>query len=67
MGVDVRSAREAADDALLDDVGAMLRARDPVPPHVTDAARDLFTWRSVDAALAELLRGDAPAARPGPR
>ena len=67
MGVDVRSAREAADDALLDDVGAMLRALDPVPRHVTDAARDLFTWQSVDAALAELLRGDAPAARPGPR
>ena len=67
MGVDARSAREAADDALLDDVGAMLRAVDPVPPRLTEAARALFTWQSVDAALAELLRGDAPSARPASR
>jgi hypothetical protein len=27
----------------------------PVPEHLTDAARDAFSWRRADAALAELL------------
>ena len=58
---DARSVREGADDALLEEVGAMLRDADPVPQHVRDSARELLTWRTVDAAVAELLRSAPPA------
>lgn len=47
---------ESANDALVREVAAMLRRADPVPPHVTEAARDLLSWRTVDISLAELLR-----------
>jgi hypothetical protein len=58
------AARTGADDALLDEVGAMLRSADPVPRHLRDSARNLLTWRTLDAEATELLRGDAPPARP---
>ena len=61
MGGDVGRARAAADEALLDDVRAMLREVDPVPSHVTSAARDLLAWRSVDVVLAEWLVPPPPA------
>lgn len=35
---------------------------DPVPPLLDDAARSAFTWRTVDAELAELMRDSAEAA-----
>ena len=34
---------------------------DPVPPLLDDAARAAFTWRTVDAELAELMRDSADA------
>jgi hypothetical protein len=52
-------AREAGDAALMRDVRAMLQNADPVPQQVQDASRALLTWRTVDAALAELLRSGA--------
>ena len=35
---------------------------DPVPQLLEDAARAAFTWRTVDAELAELMRDSAEAA-----
>jgi len=43
-----------ADALLLDTLRAVVRQADPVPPEVTDAARATYTWRTVDAELAEL-------------
>ena len=34
---------------------------DPVPPLLDDAARAAFSWRTVDAELAELMRDSADA------
>lgn len=42
------------DGRLLAALGAMAGRLDPVPAAVVDAARDSFTWRTVDAELAEL-------------
>jgi hypothetical protein len=65
-GYDAQSAREDADGVLLQEVGAMLRSADPVPPHVRDNARALLTWGTVDDAMARLLSGAGPPARPAP-
>ena len=35
-------------------LGALLRARSPMPPSVLHAARGAFSWRTVDAELANL-------------
>jgi hypothetical protein len=43
------------DDRLLDDLRRVLSAADPVPAHVSEAARLAFDWRTVDDELAELL------------
>ena len=68
VGVDwPQTERQGADEALLEEVRAMLRDADPVPQHVKDAARDLSTWQSFDAAVARLLSGDTPPARTAPR
>ena len=40
---------------------ALLGRMDPVPPLLDDAARAAFTWRTVDAELAELMRDSAEA------
>jgi hypothetical protein len=40
---------------LLDRLGAALRAEDPVPERVLAGARAAFTWRTIDAELAELV------------
>jgi hypothetical protein len=45
--------QEAAD--LLDRLGLALRAEDPVPERVLAGARVAFTWRTIDAELAELV------------
>lgn len=42
------------DRALLDDLGEALRAADPVPDQWRFAAEGCFTWRTVDAELAEM-------------
>jgi hypothetical protein len=43
-----------ADDALLAALTDALQAVDPVPDHVVAAASAAFSWRTVDAELAEL-------------
>ena len=45
----------AHDDELLDLLGRALRAAEPVPDHVQDGARAAWTWRTIDAELAELV------------
>jgi hypothetical protein len=44
------------DDALLEALAAAAARYDPVPLAVLEAARAAFTWRTVDAELAELVR-----------
>ena len=51
-----RGECERADAALEKDVSTLLRRLDPPPAHVEAAARDLLSWRTVDVALAALLR-----------
>jgi hypothetical protein len=41
---------------------ALFSRVDPVPPLLDEAARGAFTWRTVDAELAELMRDSAEAA-----
>src|SRR5262245_48287744 len=48
------------DDALLDELRAVVAAADPLPPHLVAAAEAAFDWRSIDDELAELL-GDSVA------
>ncbi|MDA0166633.1 hypothetical protein OM076_40605 [Solirubrobacter ginsenosidimutans] len=38
---------------------ALISRVDPVPPLLNEAARGAFTWRTVDAELADLLRDSA--------
>src|SRR4051812_8339191 len=40
---------------------ALFSRVDPVPPLLDEAARGAFTWRTVDAELAELMRDSADA------
>ena len=51
-GADVAAS---SDDELLALVGAALRSADAPPDHVTAGARAAFTWRTIDAELAELV------------
>lgn len=57
---------ERDDDALLSELGEALRLYDQPPADVTAAAKELFTWRTVDAELAALtfdsFLDDEPAA-----
>ena len=43
------------DDELLALLGQALAAADPPPAHVLDGARAAYTWRTIDAELAELV------------
>ncbi len=43
-----------ADDRLFEELKAALEAADPIPDDVIAAAKAGFTWRTVDAELAEL-------------
>jgi hypothetical protein len=57
-----------SDDALLADLARLLRPRTEPPAEVVDAAKELFTWRTIDAELAaltydSLLEGEAAGAR----
>jgi hypothetical protein len=45
----------ADEQRLLDDLARLVRERDPVPAELLEAARQGFTWRTVDAELAELV------------
>nr|WP_062330117.1 hypothetical protein [Herbidospora sakaeratensis] len=42
------------DDALMEELAAALRAADPVPPGLVEMGQAIYTWRLVDAELAEL-------------
>jgi hypothetical protein len=53
--------RGCGGDVLEERIGRALADTDPVPPALQPAAYELFTWRTVDAELAELLRAPAPA------
>jgi hypothetical protein len=61
--MDVRddAARSGDDDVLEGRLGRALAAADPAPPALQRAACELFTWRTVDAELEELLQVPAPA------
>jgi len=43
------------DDRLLEELAAALEATDPVPERFVEAAKASFTWRTIDAELAELV------------
>jgi hypothetical protein len=47
------------DDALLDELRSLADRVDPVPAQVAEGALAAFTWRRVDAELAELLADSA--------
>jgi RNA polymerase sigma factor (sigma-70 family) len=47
------------DDVLLDELRGLASDFDPVPDAVRDAARGSFTWRTIDAELAELAYDSA--------
>lgn len=51
---DRRAEPVGADDALLAELARVLDAHDPPPPPVVEAARAAWTWRTIDAELAEL-------------
>ena len=46
---------ERIDDQLIAALGAAIQHADPVPEHVLAGARAAFTWRTIDAELAELV------------
>ena len=50
--------KDAATEA---ELRAIVSHMDPVPQLLDDAARGAFTWRTVDAELAELMRDSADA------
>jgi hypothetical protein len=60
-----RGERECADAELVREVSALLRRVDPPPARLEDAAHHLLAWRTIDAALAELLRDGVREPRPG--
>ncbi len=43
------------DDEIMALLAEALERADPVPAHVMDNARAAFTWRTIDAELAELV------------
>ncbi len=45
----------ADEQRVLDDLARLIRERDPVPAELLEAARQSFTWRTVDAELAEVV------------
>lgn len=46
---------DASDAPLLARLSEAFDAVEPIPTHLTDAAKAAFSWRRADAALAELL------------
>jgi hypothetical protein len=45
----------ADDQRLFDELARLVRERDPVPPELVQMAQESFTWRTIDAELAELV------------
>lgn len=46
---------DAPDASMLAKISEAFDSLEPIPPHLTDAAQAAFTWRRVDAELADLL------------
>src|SRR2546425_157833 len=58
--MDQQGDDETARDApLLAELRLASAAREPVPPRVLEAARAAYTWRLIDAELAELIADSA--------
>lgn len=55
------------DDRLLDELSSALDATDPVPDRFVAAAKESFTWRTIDIELAELVFDSAEAELAGVR
>ena len=49
------------DDATLEELRALFTRTDPVPERLDEAARSAYTWRTIDAELAELMADSADA------
>ena len=49
------------DETMMEELRGLVGRVDPVPELVDEAARAAFTWRTVDAELAELMRDSAEA------
>jgi hypothetical protein len=60
MEVQDHAARRSGDE-VVSCLGRALAVCDPPPEELREVASELFTWRTVDAELAELLRAPAPA------
>ncbi len=49
------NGKQEHDDQLIATLGDAIRRADPVPENVLAGARAAFTWRTIDAELAELV------------
>jgi hypothetical protein len=47
------------DEAVFEELRGLLARADPVPERLDEAAQAAFTWRTIDAELAELMRDSA--------
>ncbi|MGH2786417.1 MAG: hypothetical protein ACRDJV_00730 [Actinomycetota bacterium] len=54
MSDDNPTANDPSEERLFEELGALVRRTDAVPPQVLAAARGSYTWRTIDAELAEL-------------
>ncbi|WP_369139059.1 hypothetical protein [Modestobacter versicolor] len=61
------STSDASDDELVRALARAVAVHDPVPPALLDFAREAFTWRTVDAELAELVADSLETAGAGLR
>jgi hypothetical protein len=58
-GSEQAELRSDEDDALWQELRMVIQKGDPVPPEVLQAARESFTWRTIDAELAALTYDSA--------
>ena len=49
------------DEAVFEELRELIARTDPVPERLNEAARGAFTWRTIDAELAELMQDSAEA------
>jgi len=49
------------DEAIFEELRELIARTDPVPERLNEAARGAFTWRTIDAELAELMQDSAEA------
>ena len=63
----MNSTTHEPDDRLLQELASALDATDPVPERFIEAAKESFTWRTIDIELAELVFDSAEAELVGVR